>query len=165
MNTVWPRSCVWLINCEFWHHLDLSPGHSETLSYSHGKTAATTPSGNYTFRQKQIALLLHVHDIIGIINPRHARTIGVITAIFCFFLSVCLYVCHTSSYITCLYTSQVRCHRVVYDIFKILVMWRFWQSLHSWLLDDDVELLKDKRDRLVCWDSDNTTDLSLVLLK
>ena len=62
------------------------------------------------------------------------------------------------------YTSQVRFHRGVYGVFKILVVWHLLKmfGLPSWLLDDDDELSMDKRDRLVCRDSDspyNTTDL------
>ena len=75
---------------------------------------------------------------------------------------------HASSYIAHLYISS--------GVLKILVKHAsfkssgviFWPPLHSWLLDDDHKFSMDKRDRLVCRDSDssyNTTDLSLILLK
>jgi len=83
-------------------------------------------------------------------------------------LCVCL---SASSYIPCLYT-QVRCHSVVYGVFKILVAWLLLKMLRSkvlvWLSDYHCLpgiMMMDKSDRLVCKDrgssSYNTTNLSL----
>ena len=51
----------------------------------------------------------------------------------CVSLSVCLSVTMlAATYL--IYTSQVRCHRVVYGIFKILVVWLLLKTLHSKVL-------------------------------
>ena len=68
-------------------------------------------------------------------NPRRACTVGVIIEVVC--VCVCVCVCLSVIMLTAtyhIYTSQVRCHRVVYGVFKTLVMWLLLKTLCSTVL-------------------------------
>ena len=94
---------------------------------------------------------------------------GVTVVVLCVYLSVT-----TKSATYLVYTSKLRCHRVLYDVFKVFVVWLSLKMPHSKVLVSFVDLLLpgklsvNRRDsngffsaRLVCRSSDssyNTTD-------
>ena len=65
------------------------------------------------------------------------RRVTVVVLCVCVCVCVCVSVCLSVTTLAAtylVYTSQVRCHRVVYGVFKILVVWLSLKTLRSKVL-------------------------------